>query len=63
MADKMFTLVEAAFECARCGKIKRVRQNASTSKIIEPAEKCECSKKKPVWRILFGESKYEDVEA
>ncbi|MCD1293682.1 AAA family ATPase [Methanocella sp. CWC-04] len=54
-------IVEAAFECARCGQITYIPQEG-TGKFIEPSY-CVCNEeKKGVFRLLFKESRFEDYQ-
>lgn len=54
-------IIEAAFECARCGNIIHIPQEGS-GKFLEPAY-CHCNEeKKGVFRLLFKESTFEDYQ-
>jgi replicative DNA helicase Mcm len=54
-------IIEAAFECARCGEIIHIPQEG-TGKFIEPSY-CHCNEeKKGVFRLMQKESTFEDYQ-
>ncbi|AFD00500.1 replicative DNA helicase Mcm [Methanocella conradii HZ254] len=54
-------IINAAFECARCGNILYLPQEG-TGKFLEPSY-CPCNEeKKGVFRLLFKESTFEDYQ-
>jgi replicative DNA helicase Mcm len=54
-------IINAAFECARCGNVVYIPQEGS-GKFLEPSY-CSCNEeKKGVFRLLFKESTFEDYQ-
>lgn len=54
-------IINAAFECARCGNVVYIPQEG-TGKFLEPSY-CNCNEeKKGVFRLLFKESSFEDYQ-